>query len=381
MNTEKELCMRHPLWLVNSSLLLLLALVAGIVFFWKPKAPRRIKLETKELPVTQPAKTAIVDIKQIYENDLFDTYHKIITPPAEPDYTIPMPKPPSQTTVKAPDEPKQPFLQPLEVKLQGVVYLNDASNNIAMIFDKKTNIQKNYKVGDMVLDARLIRIFSNRILLIRSNGQQESIYLNEKDIENDPAYTEGRDNWLHVVKSIDDTNYLLDPETFVGVTKNLAQCIDMLDISTVYKQGKSIGCRVGNLEKSSLGTSMGLEMHDIISHINNMPVTTQDERFAAYEALLQQTFGQTVTLKVTRKDQQISLSYKLHNLKDPLDESLQELQKEETIPGIHEEPSAEEVQKEREQLLKNKYKFAPTLQDLKIQQKQAMLNQGNRGNK
>jgi type II secretory pathway component PulC len=373
--------MRHPLWLVNSSLLLLLALVAGIVFLWEVKTPQRVKLETKERQAVQPIKTAIVDIKNIYENDLFNTYHKIITPPAEPDYTIPMPQPPIQTTVKAPDEPKQPFLQPLDVKLQGIIYLNDASNNIAMVLDKKTSLQKNYKVGDMILDARLIRIFSNRILLIRANGQQESIYLNEKDIESDPAYTEERANWLHVVKIIDPSHYLLDPETFVGVTKNLAQCIDMLDISTVYKQGKSIGCRIGNTEKGSLGSSMGLKMHDIISHINNLPITTQDERFSVYEALLKYTFGQSIVLDITREDQEITLSYKLHDLKDPLDESLQELQKEEALPGIHEEPSVEEVQKEQEKLLRNKYKFAPTLQDLKIQQKQAMLNQGKRKDK
>lgn len=373
--------MRHPLWLINSSLLLVLAVVAGIVVFWDAKAPRRVKLETKERRTQPPTKQAAIDIKLIYENDLFNTYHKVIAPPVEPDYTVPLPQPPRQTTVQVPDEPTQPFLNPLDVKLQGIVYLSDASDNVAMILDKKTNTQTNYKTGDMVQDARLIRIFSNRILLIRSNGQQESIYLNEKDIEQDPAYTEERDHWLHVVKSIDKTHYLLDPETFVGVTKNLAQCIDMLDISTVYKKGKSIGCRVGNLEKDSLGSSMGLEMHDIVSHINDMPITTQDERFDAYQKLITSSFGDTVTIKVLRNEQSMMISYKLHDLKDPLDESLQELQKEESLPGIHEEPSAEEVQKEREKLLRNKYKFAPTLQDLQIQQRQAMLNQGKRGNK
>ncbi|MCF7900427.1 hypothetical protein K9K77_02875 [Candidatus Babeliales bacterium] len=373
--------MKHPLWLINSSLFLTLALVAGVVVFWQIKTPSRVALESKVHHQPQQAEVVSVDIKLIYENDLFNTFHKIINPPIEEDFTIPMPQPPAQTTVHVPDEQKQPFLQPLDVKLQGIIYLNDESNNAAIILDKKTNLQENYKVGDMVLDARLIRIFSNRILLIRSNGQQESIYLNEKDIESDPAYREERDNWLHVVKSISNKQYLLDPETFVGVTKNLAQCIDMLDISTVYKQGKSIGCRVGSLEKGSLGNAMGLKMHDIISHIDNLPITTQDERFAAYETLLQKTFGQVVTLTIIRNDQPFTLSYQLHDLKDPLDESLQELQKEEIIPGIHEEPSADQVQKERENLLRNKYKFAPTSQDLKIQQKQAMLNQGNRGQK
>lgn len=381
MNTEKELCMRHPLWLVNSSLLFLLVAVTGITFFWEIKTPRRVKLELKNSSHQSLSKPTPIDIKTIYENDLFNTYHKMVIAPVEPDYTIPMPTPPSQVMGQVPDEPKQSFLEPLDIKLQGVISLSDQSNNIAMILDKQTTEQANYKVGDMIKDARLIRVFSNHIILIRSNGQQEAIYLNEKDIENDPAYKEEQSNWIHVVKSIDDTRYLIDPETFVGVTKNLAQCIDILDLTTVYRQGKSIGCRIGNIENDSLGSAMGLKLQDIISHIDDLPITTQDERFKAYEYVLNKRFGDSIILTGTREEDTLTITYRLHDLKDPLDESLHELQKEETLPGVHEQIDAEDVLKQKENLLRNKYKFAPTLQDLQAQQRQAMLNQGKREKK
>lgn len=50
-----------------------------------------------------------------------------------------------------------------------------------MIADNKTNQEGTFKVGDTVQDAQLIRIFSNKIILLRNNGQQEVLYLREQD--------------------------------------------------------------------------------------------------------------------------------------------------------------------------------------------------------
>ncbi len=378
MNVEKEQYMRHPLWLVDSTFLLLFVAAIGFAFFSRQKLPRRIKLEKDVHHATQKKATGPVDITQIYENDLFNTYHKIIHPPVQPDYTQTMPQPPTQTAVTIPAEPRQPFLPPLEIALKGVATIDDESNNIAIIADSKSNEQKNYKVGDMIQDARLIRVLSNRAILIRSNGQQETLYLNEKDVENDPAFAEERDHWTHLVKKIGDNDFLLDPETLILVSRNLAQFIDILDLTTVYKKGESMGCRVGNITHDSLGSAMGLEPYDIITHIDAISTLETEDRYKAYQELIKKTFGDTVTVNLTRNNSPLTIHYKLYDLKDPLDESLQELEKADKLAGIEIGPSAEVIEEERINLLKEKYKFAPTTQDIKIHQKMAMLNQGKR---
>jgi type II secretion system protein C len=379
MNVEKGLFMRHPLWLVDSTLFLLFIIAAGFAFFSQQKLPRRVKLEPESVHTTEKKSPAPLVLSHIYENDLFNTYHKVVAPPVMPDYEQKMPQPPTQSPVTIPAEPKQPFLTPLEVKLKGVITIDDESNNIAIIADGKSSEQKNYRVGDMIEDARLIRVLSNRAILIRSNGQQETIYLNKKDIESDPASTEERDHWMHVVKKINNKEFLLDPETFTLITKNIAQLIDLLDLTTVYKKGKSIGCRIGNILHDSLGSAMGLEPYDIITHINDQPVFTTDERYTVYQELLKKSFGDIIKIELVRDNSPSTYTYKLYDLKDPIEDSLHELEKIEASQGIHTGPTPQEVEEERLKLLKDTYKFAPTLQDIKIQQKMAMTKQGKRG--
>ena len=376
MNVEKELFMRHPIWLLNSTLLVLFLIATGFALFSSQKIPRRIKLDLKPSHVAVQKSAVHVDVAQIYENDLFNTYHKIIVPPRQPNYTHTMPQPPSQTTIKVPAEPRQPFLAPLEVKLKGVIAINDDSNNVAMLAESKSTEQKNYYVGDMIEDARLIRILPNRIILIRSNGQQETLYLNEKDVENDPAYNEERDHWMHVIKKVEHDKFLLDPDTFILVSRNIAQFIDMFDLTTVYQKGKSIGCRIGNIVHDSLGYAMGLEPHDIVTHINSLSTLNTEERYNTYQSLLKKKIGDTIEVKGLRDGSDFMISYHLYDLKDPLHESLQELEKDEKASGVYTGPSPAEIEEERIKLLRDKYKFAPTAQDIKIQQKMAMLKEG-----
>lgn len=378
MNTEKELFMRHPLWLVDTTFLALFLIIGLFAFFSVQKLPKRIKLDISTASDSFSKTPKTIDTAQIYENDLFNTYHKVIPEPTQPNYTTTMPTPPTQTTVQVPAEPQQPFLPPLEVKLKGIITVDDESNNIAIIADSKTSEQKNYHPGDTVEDARLIRILHNRIIFIRSNGQQETLYLNVKDLENDPAFVEERAHWIHVVKQINDSYYLLDPETFVQIARNIAQFIDMLDLTTVYQKGKSIGCRVGAIPHDSLGSAMGLEPYDIITNIDEVATTNTEQRYKAYTNLTKKSFGDTIKVVITRDNQEMKVSYKLHDLKDPLDETLEELQKADTLAGIRSGPTAEEIEEERIELLKQKYKFAPTVQDMKINQKMSMLKKGKR---
>ena len=52
---------------------------------------------------------------------------------------------------------------------------------------------------------------------------------------------------------------------------------------SLYRQGESIGCRIGNLPSDSLGAALGFQKGDIISSVNNKPVATTTDRFNAYK--------------------------------------------------------------------------------------------------
>lgn len=376
MIIQKELSMRHPLWLVDSTFLILFLAAALFVFFSQQKLPKRISLKPETAKSGSVKAATLIDIAQIYENDLFNTYQKTVQPVTQSDYFHPMPQAPTQSVISAPQEKTQPLLEPLAIKLKGVIVLNDASNNVAIIADVKSSEQKNYKVGDLIEDAQLIRILPNRIILIRSNGQQEVLYLNEKDVEKSPIAQSEKAHWATVVKKIHDELFLLDPEMFSLVVRNIAQLIDLLDLTTLYKTGKSVGCRVGNITHDSLGTAMGLEPFDVIVSIDAMPVNETEQRHTIYETLLTKKEGQTVAVELLRNNVPITISYQLHDLKDPLDDGLHTISRTEKLEGIIDQSQIEDIEEERLNLLREKYKFAPTVQEIKIQQKSTMLKEG-----
>ena len=269
--------MRHPFWILNTSLLVLLLVCAGFIFFTQQTLPKKLGGGKKSLTVKHvsafPVDTEVVDITKIYENDLFDTYHEKIMPPVEPDYTSPIPTPPSPTQVEIPEEAVTPFLPPLQVTLKGIMILNDESKNVVIIEDNTTKKEENYKVGDSLDDAQLIRILHNRIILIRSNGQFETLYLSEKDVIDQTVENDQKDGWAQTVRKVSDNAVEVDPTSFVEVVPTLAQFIDLFDITTVYKRGKSIGCRIGKITQGSLPEALGFEPSDIILSIAGMPTT------------------------------------------------------------------------------------------------------------
>src|SRR5260221_1608890 len=181
-----------------------------------------------------------------------------------------------------------------------------------MVQDNKTLQEGTYKVGDIIQDAQLIRIFKNKIIFLRLNGQQEVLYLREQDAKTDPAYSLSHE-WNTVIKKTEPNNYLINPKTFVEHVKNLTECIDLLNATTAYQQGKSLGLRIGNITKSPFGNLIGLQNGDIITSINHIPAQTTEERLAIYKNVTSLKPGNTVTIKLIRKNREMEIIYTLED--------------------------------------------------------------------
>jgi type II secretory pathway component PulC len=327
--------MKHPFWIFNSALALLFIIVLLFVTFSRQTKPYREPINPEVIsPSAAEHLQQNVNISKIYERDPFDTYEKE-EKKTTPVISIPVPQPPAPTVTKAPEIPKPAFLDPLNISLKGIVFVaGQEDKNRAIIQDKQTSRETSYKVGNSIEDAQLIRIFNNKIVLLRTNGQQEVIYLREKDAQQDPAFnTLG--NWEDVSKRINDTLYSINPEPFTQRVGNLSQFIDMLDLTTAYQKGKNIGCRVGNIEKDSLGQALGLETGDIITTVDDIPATTTADRFKIYKAILNKKDGESITVNLLRKRKPITLVYSLEKFstldKKAVVEPAQELQLQEIM--------------------------------------------------
>lgn len=358
--------MRHPFWIVNSVLLLFVVLATIFAYFSRVRVPHRESIEPESYTRPKKQQTIDINIKKIYENDLFDTFRKEVPVYQEPQYQLEIPTPPPQEEVVTPTIPEPVFLDPLDITLKGIIVVGkDEQKNRVIIADNKTDTEHTYKVGDIIEDAQLIRIFNNKIILLRSNGQQEVLYLREQDAQLDPVYT-AISNWQDIIQQAGQNTFLISPHLFVDRVKNLAQFIDMIGLSTAYQQGISVGCRIGDLPPDSLGIHLGLQSGDIITTINTIPATTTPERLQIYKSIVQMKDDDRITVNLTRQGTPIQLQYTLKSFGQK------------KIPGFTTTVSPEQELKHKTDILRQKHKFAPTIDELRKKERQLIMDYGHK---
>ncbi len=323
-------------------------------------------IQPPQLSTAKKEKLVQINISQIYGSDLFGTYHNTLSESA----TIqeePFPLPPEAQTAEIPDLPGPQFLDPLDITLRGIfVMITDNAKNRAIILDNKTKKESSVKVGDTIADAQLIRIFSNKIILLRSNGQQEVLFLREQDAKLDEGYGMIND-WSMVVKPISGHIFMVDPVGFVHAVQDLGQFIEMVHLITAYKNGISLGCRVGTITEKSIGTALGLQAGDIITSVEGIPARTLEERLQIFSTVISKHEGDSIHVNITRNKQELAFEYILKEL-------YPESSHKETPEGQH---RIQELEKnEKKKILEQKYQFAPTLEDIRKKERELMLEKG-----
>lgn len=358
--------MRQPFWLLNSALLFLFISVVGFMLLSTVSIPEREDIMPIEYVKPITTTSSQVNLTKIYQNDLFNTV--IPEAPAEqaPRFTATIPEPPAPHPIFRPEEPKPQFQEPLAITLRGIIVIvHDDTRNRAIIADNNTGQESSYQIGDRIEDAQLIRIMSNKVIFLRSNGQQEVLYLKERDAKVDPAYT-FIDDWTTVIKPITATQFAVNVHEFAGRVHSLAQFIDMLDLTGVYQQGTSIGCRVGTITPPSLALSLGLERGDIILSVNGVPATTTANRFAIYQELTTCKTNRTIPVTVIRNGSEITLSYELREtIAKPVARDSQRR-------------TADQITQEQLKRLEERETFAPTIDELRARERRNMLEKGKR---
>ena len=328
-------------------------------------------IPTHVLPLVIPERPKI-KTEQIYKyDDLFGTYKKEeeqIKPREEPK---PIPAPPPVVMPEIPPLPKPQFLPPMDVTLKGIVTISHDDSKNRAIIENKAGQQAVYRVSDMIEDAQLMRIFPMKVIFIRSNGQQEVLYLREKDAKSDPAYMVF-ESWEDIIQETGTNAYTVDPTLFIERVKTLAQFIEMLDLTTVYKQGKTVGCRIGYIYKDSLGYALGMRPGDIVVRVNGIPVTDKIRRTQIYRAILNVRPEEPITVDIVRDNGLVKIRIMVQQIKKVVSV-------EEAVVGKQVEMiSTETLQEKEARILKEKFKLAPTLKEIRERERKNMMHQGRR---
>lgn len=361
--------MRLPLWILNISLFFLALATLGFVLLSRQKPPSREDIEPSFYPQSIKTDISKINLSKIYDNDLFDTYHKELPVPAEKSLGMPLPEAPHARIPHIPPTPAAHFLEPLKITLKGIIAVSsDDTQNIAIISDIKTTKEANYKVGETIEDAQLLRVFKNKVVFVRSNGQQEILYLRQQDAKKDPIFAALRD-WDDVVRNLGDNNFVLSPYEFAKRVPTLSHVIEMLDLTTVYQHGRSVGIRVGTPPVNSFAPLFGLIPGDIITSINGISVANSGDRLAAYKNVTSMKLEEVVTVTLQRRNQQIIVKIRLSDFEKKSKAAAEQI-------TLNEMKTYDDAQQERLRVFEQKHKLAPTMQDIRIQEKRMMMEKG-----
>lgn len=302
--------MKNPFWIINSALAVFACFLLILMMVMKTSLPKRESLSAHGSAPLQNHLSRVIPA-HIYENDIFKTYVQPVIPEEQKEkenFNPPLPPQPKNFSKKPTSAPE--FLPPLDVELKGVIFNSNSLYSRAVMMDRKTKQEKLYKIGDSVEDAHLIYIGKNKVMFIRSNGQQESLFVTAEDAQKDPIYAPAQTS--NAVEKIDETNYIINVDQFIKEINNLSQLMDLLDITTAFDKGQSIGCHVGKISLKSIGGTLGLRQDDIIVSINETPTNTTSDRVKIYKELGKAENNQRISMVVLRNGAPLNFNYVLH---------------------------------------------------------------------
>ncbi len=320
--------MKQNIWIVNTSLVIIFGLSLGLYNLLHEDAPPRPPRKITFKPTSEDSKKdSTTDViapawEKIYQDDVFGTYAMVKIEPTKKSLIKPMPEPPRPTPIPPP-EPKRPdFIPALPVTLRGIITGEDENQNVAMISDE-TNKELLYHVGDKIKDAQIIRIASNRVVILRATGQQETFYLRPPKLSllgqsDQPDPQNPLSKWNMIVKKIDDRNFEVDPTQFKHEVETLGSFLERAAvIGTAFQGGKAVGIRLGTINATDLVTALGLKSNDLITSINNTFIGVIDDRIKAYEQITKATIDSKISVKLIRNNQNLDITYKLVRLERP----------------------------------------------------------------
>jgi type II secretory pathway component PulC len=305
--------MKSPLWIVNSIFALLLLFLFVLMFLLKKPIIIRTSIIPREITAPVTHDISQINPVRIYESDLFKTMSVKTEPvlPEETEQPVAPPIPPQPKSFVKKPRTMPEFLPPLDVELKGIIYNSNSIYSRAIIMNRKTKVENLYKIGDSIEDAHLIFIGKNKAMFVRSNGQQETLFVSAEAAQKDPLYAPAPVS--NAVERIDEYNYLVNTKQFIKEIQNLAQFLDALDITTAFDRGQVVGCRVGKLLPKSIGSALGLHYGDVITNIDGIPATTTTNRVKIFKHITSIENNQQISVAILRGNNPINLSYILQS--------------------------------------------------------------------
>lgn len=199
----------------------------------------------------------------------------------------------------------------LDVKLIGTVTDSEGRIRFAAIEIEKTKEQSLYKLNDIVLGARIVKIERNRALLLR-DGKTEVL---EVDFSKENA--RGAAGLLKPrvassapmadVSKISESEYAVSQRYLNAQLQNMNRLLtEARAIPNINKDGITDGFKVFSIKKGSIFDKIGFENHDVIKRINGIELDSAEKGLELFQALRNE---RNFEVDLVRRSQKKSLRF------------------------------------------------------------------------
>jgi hypothetical protein len=308
-----------PLWIVNSSLVIFLFIVVVYLFlnFTPNISFKSLYSSTKvKFNVEEDEAIKAPNYEKIFERDVFNIVPSIPEEEQKPLF-VPekiinveaAPAVPAEVFYDSNEKKQRNFLPPLQLVVRGTIINSDPKYNRAFVENSRTKDEKTYGLGDIVDDAQIIFIGKQKIVFIRSNGQQETIYISKSAADKDNAILDL--SWKNFITKDKNNNIKVDVGLIAKKAETLGNFLDELDVVTYFNNSIPVGCVICSSYEDSLASALDLKVNDIIISVNDVRTNTPESRVKIYENLILQSYEIPVTLsvKILRADSEIEINY------------------------------------------------------------------------
>ncbi|MBM3894689.1 hypothetical protein FJ366_03800 [Candidatus Dependentiae bacterium] len=297
--------MNQHLWAVNSFLLCMLCFTLFFSLSFKQAVPRgdSTTIPAKKKSLANPQ----VSLDELYgPREIFGLFEK----PTEPAIkTLDIPAAPQFSSPTPPQAPKNNLVKlapPLSISISGIIFSpKRIDKSVAMISDE-TNKEAMYHVGDKIKDGIIIKIGQERIVILRSNGQQETFFLRKNvTLESLGGKDEPDSNSLKFGVEKGENKYEISKSLFCSKIQSVGDFLKEFDLSPIYKNNQISGFKICNTAQDSFAGSLGIKEGDVLTAIHEKPINDMKNRMSVYELFTNKDYPKEFTITLLRDKKEL----------------------------------------------------------------------------
>ena len=193
--------------------------------------------------------------------------------------------------VKTEGELREP--SPLDLELLGTA-IGNIKDPIAFIKDLKTNKQGMYKLGNVIQEAKVVRIVMGEVTL-DLNGRRETLRLSKRGM-----------SWA----GINPDEITISKNNLLSQSAEIYNSLRSITVKPHYEAQKVVGMQVSGIPENSVITTTGIKNQDIVKSVNNQKIDSYQKALQVFSKVKNQS---EVKVSLLRDGQPLNLLYRIAN--------------------------------------------------------------------